>query len=67
MHPVDLYDIMHNFLLPRSNFPIKYLGLPLSTRSLKSVDFQPLVDKFASLLTPWEGNHIATAGEGVLL
>ena len=38
-----------------SRFPIKYLGLPLTVKRLKRVDFQPLVDKAISKLTIWNG------------
>ena len=34
----------------RLRFPITYLGLPLSIRSLRKSDFQPLVDKFSKKL-----------------
>jgi hypothetical protein len=53
---------MQGFPIRRTNFPIKYLGLPLSTRGLKGVDVQPLVDKVTSKLVPWEGKTIAAAG-----
>jgi mannosylglycoprotein endo-beta-mannosidase len=59
---LDLDDIMQGFPIRRTNFPIKYLGLPLSTRGLKGVDVQPLVDKVTSKLVPWEGKTIAAAG-----
>lgn len=39
-----------------------YLGLPLSVRQLKKVDFKFLEDKVATKLTPWEGNNITTIG-----
>jgi hypothetical protein len=47
-----------------SNFPRKYLGLPLSTRGLKTIDVQPLINKAASMFTPWYGTNIAMAGRG---
>jgi hypothetical protein len=64
---LDLDDIMQGFPIRRTNFPIKYLGLHLSTRGLKGVDVQPLVDKVASKLVPWEGKTIAAAGRGTLV
>lgn len=41
---------------------MRYLGLPLSVRQLKRVDFQFLEDKVAAKLVPWEGNDITAIG-----
>jgi hypothetical protein len=35
-------------------FPVKYLGVPLSTRRLTAVAFQPLVDRLADKLPTWK-------------
>jgi hypothetical protein len=52
---IDLDYIMQSLPIQRATFPIKYLGLPLSHRSVKNIDVQPLVDKAASKLVPWHG------------
>jgi hypothetical protein len=49
---IDLQDIMQSLPFQIFNFPIKYLGLPLSTRGLKSVDVQPLNDKAPCFSSP---------------
>ena len=64
---IDLGDIMQHFPVPLCTFPMKYLGLPLSTRRLKIIDVQPLLDKMANKLAPWQGKYIATAGRGTLV
>ena len=47
--------------LLRKNLPIKYLGLPLTIRSIKRTDIQPLIDKAAAKLSTldmeWEKPH----------
>jgi hypothetical protein len=50
-----------------SAFPIKYLGLSLTVKCLKQVDFQPLVDKAISKLTLWNGRQINPAGRLTLV
>jgi hypothetical protein len=59
---IDLDNIMQCLPIQRATFPIKYLGLPLSHRSIKNIDVQPLVDKATSKLVPWHGKNIAAAG-----
>ena len=49
---VDLDDILQAFPASRVNFPMKYLGLPLSVHRLKRIHFQPLEDKVAAKLVP---------------
>ncbi|WVZ94291.1 LOW QUALITY PROTEIN: hypothetical protein U9M48_040197, partial [Paspalum notatum var. saurae] len=51
----------------KSQFPVKYLGLPLSNKRLKRVDFQAPVDKVAKKLTAWNGRHINPAGRLTLV
>jgi hypothetical protein len=45
----------------RAHFPIKYLGLLLSTRRLRKVDFQPQIDKATSKLSAWYGRNLTQA------
>lgn len=37
-----------------SNFPTKYLGLPLSLKCLRVDDLQPILDKLADRLRGWK-------------
>jgi len=63
---INLDDVLADFTAARASFPIKYLGLPLSVRRLRKVDFQPLIDKAASRLSGWRGRNISQAGRATL-
>ena len=52
--------------MPRANFPIKYLGLPLSVRRLRKIEFRPLLDKAMAKITGWYGRHLTQAGRACL-
>jgi mannosylglycoprotein endo-beta-mannosidase len=64
---IDLDTVLTNLPLSRANFPLKYLGLPLTPRRLKRIDFQPLVDKAASKLSAWNGRNLTQAGRVTLV
>jgi hypothetical protein len=59
---IDLDAVLANLPLARASFPIKYIGLPLTPRRLKKIDFQPLVDKAAGKLSTWNGRNLTQAG-----
>lgn len=44
------------------HFPIKYLGLPLSTRKIPKASFQALVEHVATKLPPCKGALMARSG-----
>jgi hypothetical protein len=48
-------------------FPVKYLGVPLSTRRLTAVAFQPLVDRLADKLPTWKASMMPRAGRLTLI
>jgi hypothetical protein len=48
-------------------FPGKYLGLPLHTRKLRRVEFQPLLDKIGGWLPGWKGKLMSLASRGTLV
>jgi hypothetical protein len=48
--------------MARAHFPIKYLGLPLSPKRLRKLDFQPQIDKAAGKLSNWYGRNLTQAG-----
>jgi hypothetical protein len=60
-------DVLGGLPVIRGSFPLKYLGLPLSVRQLKRVDFQPLEDKMAGKLVNWDGKNITATGRGMLV
>jgi hypothetical protein len=59
--------VLHGLPVIRGSFPLKYLGLPLLVWQLKRVDSQPLEDKMAGRLVPWDGKNINMAGPGALV
>lgn len=42
--------------------PIRYLGLPLTTRSLTALDYEPLIDKVRSRFVTWTHKTLSFAG-----
>jgi hypothetical protein len=63
--PLD--DILGCFLARRASFPIRYLGLPLSTSRLRKGDFQFLVNKIISKLSSWNGRNFSVVGRFTLV
>jgi hypothetical protein len=63
---IDLDHILQGFLTMPTNFPMKYLGLPLSVSKLKRIHFQPLEDKFIGKVVLWIGKHVTMAGRSSL-
>ena len=59
---IDIGVILQNFPATLSEFPLKYLGLPLSLGRLRRVDLQPYIDKAASKLNPWKAKFLNRAG-----
>eukprot|EP00267_Zea_mays_P032771 XP_008666548.1 uncharacterized protein LOC103645237 [Zea mays] len=59
---LQLEHIMQPFPCAIKAFPCKYLGLPLTCRPLRRVDFQPLFDKLAGKLSAWKGKLLDKAG-----
>lgn len=51
----------------RSNFPIKYLGVPLHFAKLRREDLQPIIDKIVKRIAGWRGRLLSYAGRPTLL
>jgi hypothetical protein len=64
---LDLHSILADFPAALIQFPLKYLGLPLSLGRLRHVDFQRYLDKVAARLTPWIGKFLNHAGYAALV
>jgi hypothetical protein len=64
---LDLGEVMQSFQCPISSFPCSYLGLPLHTRQLRRVEFQPLFEKLENKLPAWKGRFLNKAGRLKLL
>lgn len=47
--------------------PIRYLGVPLSSKKMKKSDFQPLLDKILFRFNSWTVRHLSFAGRFQLI
>lgn len=54
--------VADHFQCIRKDFPITYLGLPLSIGRLRKADIWPLVDKFSNKLKGWKPKLLSTGG-----
>jgi hypothetical protein len=64
---VDLQPILDVLGCPVQNFPIKYLGPPLSVSRLSKSDLQPLVDKVARTVPAWTAALMKKSGRLVYI
>jgi hypothetical protein len=48
------------------SFPMKYLGIPVSDRRLKSSDVGFILEKMGKRLDPWKGKHLSKGGRLIL-
>lgn len=49
------------------SFPIRYLGVRLSTRSLPKSQYRPLIEKVAAKLPAWQGPLLNKSGRLILV
>lgn len=54
--------VANHFRCTRKDFPITYLGLPLTTGRLRRADILPLIDKYSSKLKGWKPRFLYTSG-----
>jgi hypothetical protein len=55
------------FCCKKSEFPIKYLGVPLHFTKLRKEDFQPVIDKIIKRIAGWRGRLLSYARRLTLL
>jgi hypothetical protein len=55
------------FQCQKVDFPIKYLGLPLSTTKLPKSALQPLIDRIVDKLLAWKGRILHHSGRLTLI
>jgi hypothetical protein len=63
--PSDIGVLQERLPCRLEDFPIKYLGLPLSIRKLTRPQLQPLIDKLATHLPGWRADLMTRAGRAV--
>lgn len=60
--------MLHEHLpCPVSDFPCKYLGVPLSPIKLTRSQIQPIIDKIADRLPGWKADLLTKAGRKILV
>jgi hypothetical protein len=64
---INLDHVLEGYRGNKTNFPITYLGLPLSLGRLKVVHLQKIVDKSRSRLAAWQGRLMNPAGRRELV
>lgn len=64
---LNLDQILESFVGKRVNFPLTYLGLPLTLGCLKVAHVQSIVDKSKSKLVGWQGRLLNPAGRRELV
>lgn len=64
---LDLDDVLQVTPATRANFPMKYLGLPLTPGRPRRIHLQPLFDKSMNRISRWRGKHMGLAGRTTLV
>ena len=57
---IKLQELLQNFPVPISQFPCKYLGLPLHFRNITRTDIQPTLVKLVPRLQRWCGKLLSS-------
>lgn len=55
-------SILTNFPFEKGDLPVKYLGLPLMTKSMRREDYLPLLEKIRSTICSWTCRFLSYAG-----
>ncbi|XP_010463164.1 PREDICTED: uncharacterized protein LOC104743817 [Camelina sativa] len=56
------HDILQHFQFSVGSLPVRYLGLPLLTRSMTHADYLPLLERIRSRISCWTGRFLSFAG-----
>lgn len=65
--PKEIQVVLHYLACPLQEFPIPYLGAPLSISKLRRQDFQPILDKMDRKLAGWRAGMLSRGGRLVLV
>lgn len=58
----DLLSTTESLSIGLGTLPIHYLGMPLTTKSLTSGDYEPLIDKIPGRMVCWSNKALSFAG-----
>lgn len=59
---IDLRERATQLGIPLETLPIRYLGLPLTTKNMTRLDYEPLIDKIRSRFLSWTSKTLSYAG-----
>lgn len=58
----DFRDVVQSLGIPTESLPVRYLGLPLTTKSMTRSDYEPLIDQIRTRLLSWSSRSLSYAG-----
>lgn len=64
---IDLDDVLHSFGGERVNFPLRYLGLPITLTRTRLVHIQFILNHIRARLAGWKAKMLTTVGRRVLV
>ena len=72
IYPIRCDDAVMEAILPAfpcqsAELPCKYLGLPLSPKTLRKIDWQPLLDELGRRLATWRTAMLSEGGRLILI
>ncbi len=67
LESVRACNLAQYFGCSTAEFPFTYLGLPLSPKPLRRIDYLPLIEKVDKRLAGWKGRQLSRAGRLVLV
>ncbi|XP_075083687.1 uncharacterized protein LOC142167423 [Nicotiana tabacum] len=59
---VERDRIVHKLGIPAGELPIRYLGVPLSTKKISFAQWQPLIENIVARITSWTAKQLSYAG-----
>lgn len=63
----DLINATTTLGFPIAQLPIRYLGPPLTTKSMTRLDYEPLIDRIRTTLLSWANKMLSYAGRVQLI
>ncbi|XP_024011406.1 uncharacterized protein LOC112086667 [Eutrema salsugineum] len=58
----DRQTLGQRYRFEQGELPVRYLGLPLLTKKMKSLDYAPLIDKIRTRFNSWTARQLSFAG-----
>lgn len=58
----EFKDEVQRLGIPTESLPVRYLGLPLTTKSITSTDYKPLIDQIRTRLLSWSSRSLTYVG-----